>query len=215
MIISWSLAHGLRELLYNSRMHNMKIWGIKNLPDMYKNCGLTRILVVQELTNLSTENVSVCSQMRKLRSISLLYLPTQVTKPRLKTRYFSLATLPAENIGQTSSNLKLLRSTEWRSLYIQASFPQFSTTCFSGRNFSTTHGKWRPWRCRIHARRYLTRFTVLLFGTSVFPNLGSAEHSATGNTGVISVHCQLPLCFILSVDIILISYFDIWKTKTG
>jgi hypothetical protein len=90
----------------------MKIWDIKNLPDMYKNCGLTCILVVQELTNLSTENTSGCSQMRKLQSINLLYLPTQVTKSRLKTRYFSLATLPAEYIGQTSGNLELLRSTE-------------------------------------------------------------------------------------------------------
>jgi len=90
---------------------------------MYKNCGLTCILVVQELNYLCAENISVCSQMRKLQSISLLYLPTQVTKSHLKTRYFSLATLPAEYVGQTTSNLKLLRSTEWRNLYIQASFP--------------------------------------------------------------------------------------------
>jgi hypothetical protein len=39
----------------------MKIRDIKNLPDMYKNCGLTCILVVQELTNLSTENISMQS----------------------------------------------------------------------------------------------------------------------------------------------------------
>jgi len=90
----------------------MKIWDIKTLQDMYKNCGLTCILVVQELNSLSAENISVCSQMRKLQSINLLYLPTQVTKSHLKTRYFSLATLPAEYIGQTTSNLKLLRSTE-------------------------------------------------------------------------------------------------------
>jgi len=101
----------------------MKIWDIKNLPYMYKNCGLTCILVVQELINLSTENISVCSQTRKLQSINLLYLPTQVTKSLLKTRYFSLATLPTEYLGQTSSNLKLLRSTELRDLYIRASFP--------------------------------------------------------------------------------------------
>jgi len=187
----------------------MKIRDIKNLPDTYKNCVLTCVLVVQELTNLSTENISVCSQMRKLQSISLLYLPTQLTKSRLKARYFSLATLPAENIGQTSSNLKLLRSTGWRNLYIQASFPKFHTTCFNGRNFSTIHGRWRPWRCRLHAKQYLMRFTVLLFGTSVFPNLGSAEHSSTDNTQVI-VRCQLPLWFLLSVNVILISYFDIW-----
>jgi hypothetical protein len=89
----------------------MKIWDTKNVPDMYEKCGLTCILVVQGLTNLSTENISVSSQMRKLQSINLLYLPTQVTKSLLKTRYFGLATLPAEYMGHTSSNLKLLRST--------------------------------------------------------------------------------------------------------
>jgi len=40
------------------------------------------------------------------------YLPMQLTKSLLNTRYFSLATLSAEYIGQASSNLKLLRSTE-------------------------------------------------------------------------------------------------------
>jgi len=90
----------------------MKIWDIKTSPDVYKNCGLACILVVQELNDLSAENTSACSQMRKLQNINLLFLPTQVTKSHLKTRYFSLATLPAEYVGQTTSNLKLLRSTE-------------------------------------------------------------------------------------------------------
>jgi len=134
------LAHVLRELLYNTRTQNMEIWSIKNLPGMYeyKNCGLTCILVVEELTNLSTENISVCSQMRKLHSINRPYLPTQVTKPLLKTRYFSLATLPAEYIGQTSSNLNYC-AVQNDGIYAFRQASQFRTTCFSGRNFTTIH----------------------------------------------------------------------------
>jgi hypothetical protein len=56
MITSLSLAHVLRELLYNSRTQYIKIWDIKNVQDMYKNCGLTCIRVVQDLTNLCMQS---------------------------------------------------------------------------------------------------------------------------------------------------------------
>lgn len=48
------------------------------------------------------------------------YLSRQVTKYRLNAFYLSLATLPAQYMGLTSSTLQLMRSKERRNLHIQA-----------------------------------------------------------------------------------------------
>jgi hypothetical protein len=157
---------------------------------MYKNSGLTCILVVRELTNVSTEHISAWSKNRKLQSINILHPPTQVTKPRLKTRYFSTVTLPAEYIGQTPSNLKLLRSTEWRNLYIAASFLAPYNL------FQRSQFHYHSWTRKTLKRQAQCErvSSASCYAVLTFPNLGSIEHSATGKPVVTSVRCQLPLC---------------------